>query len=235
MDNILELHEVTVFMKPGVVPVYDITLSLSPGEIIGILGSNGMGKTTVLEAIAGFIKLDKGRITFHGEDITLLEPSERAQRGIIYCPERGGIIRSMTVEENILLASKERDSKKVLEEIERIFPRIVKFRKRLARTLSGGEQRMLLIARAFVMRPKVLLLDEPSSGLAPSIKNEICEYLLKLKEMNVPMIIVEQDPSIVLRVADTLYLMEWGHIRQIDKEKIQDRSTLLKEYFSRSS
>jgi len=235
VNNVLELQEVTVFMKPGIIPIFDINLSLSAGEVIGILGANGMGKTTVLETIAGFIKPDKGKVIFQGEDITLLEPSERAKKGIVYCPERGGVIRNMTVEENILLASREKNSKKVFEEIEKMFPRIVKFRKRLAKTLSGGEQKMLLIARAFVMRPKLLLLDEPSAGLAPAIRNEVCEYLLKLKEMKVPMIIVEQDPSIVLRVADTLCLMEWGHIRQIDKEKIQDKSTLLKEYFSKSS
>jgi branched-chain amino acid transport system ATP-binding protein len=194
-----------------------ISLEVHPGEIVTIVGSNGAGKTTTLMTISGLLRPRQGSIRYRGQDLTRLAPHEIVKVGISHCPEGRQIFAPLTVRENLLLgAYHRRDRTAVARDwawVETLFPVLAERRHQKAGTLSGGEQQMLAIARALMSRPQVLLLDEPSLGLAPLLVNRIFEVIQELREQGVTILLVEQNAYQALQVADRAYVLETGEIK----------------------
>lgn len=182
-----------------------------------IVGSNGAGKSTTLMAISGLLTPRQGTIHYQGQDIAELTPHEIVQRGISHCPEGRLIFSRLTVAENLVLgAYNRRDREGVAEDLKwvhSLFPILQERHRQLAGTLSGGEQQMLAIARALMSRPRVLLLDEPSLGLAPFLIERIFEVIKKLKDEGVTILLVEQNAYQAFRIADRAYVLETGQIK----------------------
>lgn len=193
-----------------------VTLKTAPGQIVALLGSNGAGKSTTLNAISGLLRPRSGRIFFQGRDITGVPAHMRARMGIVQVPEGRRIFAGLTVQENLIMSSYARGSVgQVLEEIDEVlamFPVLKSRLKQRAGTLSGGEQQMLAIARALLARPKLLLLDEPSMGLAPMITESIFEAIASIRTKGVSILLVEQNARAALEVADYGYVLETGRI-----------------------
>ncbi len=212
---ILEVQNLHV--KYGSVRVlHGIDLSVKAGEIVTILGANGAGKSTTLNAICGLIRPSSGEIFFNGESIHRLPAFKIVEKKITQAPEGRRIFGTLTVEENLDLGaftSKKQDRvKKSLEWIFELFPRLEERRKQLAGTLSGGEQQMLAIGRALMANPKLLLLDEPSLGLAPVLARQIFKTIREINETGVTVVLVEQNARIALKLAHRGYVMELGKI-----------------------
>ena len=212
---ILEVQNLHV--KYGNVRVlHGIDLSVKAGEIVTILGANGAGKSTTLNAICGLIRPSSGEIFFNGESIHRLPAFKIVEKKITQAPEGRRIFGTLTVEENLDLGaftSKKQDRvKKSLEWIFELFPRLEERRKQLAGTLSGGEQQMLAIGRALMANPKLLLLDEPSLGLAPVLARQIFKTIREINETGVTVVLVEQNARIALKLAHRGYVMELGKI-----------------------
>ena len=197
--------------------VKGVSLHVMPGEIVALIGGNGAGKSTILRAISGIVKADSGDIELEGEQITSLSPERIVKNGIGHVPEGRRLFRGLSVRDNMMLgAYTRRDKAKVksdIEDMERLFPILGKRRAQLAGTLSGGEQQMLAIARALMARPKVLLLDEPSMGLAPIVTSQIYEQIrhLNTKE-GISILLVEQNARLALNLAHRGYVIETGRI-----------------------
>jgi len=196
--------------------LYETAVEVGEGEVVTLIGANGAGKTTLLRTIAGLLPAWSGEVLFEGESITNLDSHRRVKRGIAMVPEGRMLFASMTVDENLRLgAYSRRDSTGVLEDLElvfQLFPVLEERLKQMAGTLSGGEQQMLAIGRALMSRPRLLLLDEPSLGLAPMIIREIFSVLDRLRERDVTLFLVEQDAKMALRHADRGYVMRTGTI-----------------------
>ncbi len=191
------------------VVVESANLEVAQGEIVVILGPNGAGKTTLLKTVAGLLRPISGRIYLNGTDITGLSPLKRVEMGITYIPDRDSAFRSLSVKDNLLLAL--RDGELDLD----LFPQLVGRLNDRAGNLSGGQFRMLSLAIAYHMRPKLLLLDEPSSGLAPRAKDEIARLLLAMRERGITMVVAEQDAEFATVIADRIVLMESGLIKDV--------------------
>ena len=197
--------------------VKGVSLHVMQGEIVALIGGNGAGKSTILRAISGIVKADSGDIELEGEQITSLSPERIVKNGIGHVPEGRRLFRGLSVRDNMMLgAYTRRDKAKVksdIEDMERLFPILGKRRGQLAGTLSGGEQQMLAIARALMARPKVLLLDEPSMGLAPIVTSQIYEQIrhLNTKE-GISILLVEQNARLALNLAHRGYVIETGRI-----------------------
>lgn len=194
-----------------------ISLHVNQGEVVVLVGANGAGKTTLLKTISGLLNPSRGSIKFQGLDLTKIAPHQRVIEGICQAPEGRGIFPGMTVEENLQIGKYSRETAKIemTEDSERIFelfPRLKDRRTQLGGTLSGGEQQMLSIGRALMSRPKVLLLDEPSMGLAPKFIATIFEIIQEIKRQNVTILLVEQNASKALQIADRAYVLETGVI-----------------------
>lgn len=197
-----------------------VSLHVNKGEIVTLIGGNGAGKTTVLRTISGLIRSANGSVSFDGADISRQSPDAIVKRGIAQVPEGRLVFKPLTVEENLLLGSyswyslKQRaEMRKDLERVYAIFPILENRRKQLAGTLSGGEQQMLAIGRALMARPKLLLLDEPSMGLAPIIVKEIFSYIVELRNTyGLTVLLVEQNARSALRIAQTGYVLENGRV-----------------------
>jgi branched-chain amino acid transport system ATP-binding protein len=196
--------------------LHGIDFALEPGGITTILGANGAGKTTALRAICGMVRTE-GAIQFEGERIDGRKTEDVARRGIAHVPDGRGTIMQLTVEENLKLGAHTRKDKKGIAEdtdlVFAYFPRLKERARQQAGTLSGGEQQMLAISRALMMRPKLLLLDEPSFGLAPLVVQEIFSIMRSInKKQGVSMLLVEQNASLALDLADHAYLLETGRV-----------------------
>lgn len=194
-----------------------INLSVNQGEITALLGSNGAGKSTTLKTISGLVKAKKGKIVFMGEDMSKIQPHQIVERGIIHVPEGRRIFGPMTVLENLQLGSyKQRKQKKFirdeLEHVFHIFPRLKERMKQRAGTLSGGEQQMLAIGRALMGKPNLLMLDEPSMGLAPIIVKEILKVIAQINREGTTVLLVEQNARAALKLAHSGYVLETGSI-----------------------
>lgn len=204
----------------GPVPVLNgISLHLDRGEIVALLGSNGAGKTTTLNAIYTILPITNGKMHYSGKDISGLSPLDLVRSGMCYVPEGGKVFASMTVLDNLILGSYSQRGKNKKEEIEKnfdivfnLFPLLKAAKKRLAGTLSGGERQMLTLARALMSSPKLLLLDEPSLGLAPLMITEVMRLIKKMREGGLSVLIVEQNARAALKIADRGYVIEGGSI-----------------------
>jgi branched-chain amino acid transport system ATP-binding protein len=194
----------------------EINLKIEEKALDAIIGPNGAGKSTLLRVISGLEEPDRGKIVFLGERIDGLKAHRITKKGISHCPERRRLFYDMTVEDNIKMgAYVQKDKaiyKKQLELMFELFPRLKERRKQRAGTLSGGEQQMLAIARSFMSNPKLLLLDEPSLGLAPKVKKAIFEAIEKIKNEGTTTLLVEQDAVLAMNVGENIHLLEEGKI-----------------------
>ncbi len=193
-----------------------VSLEVAPGSITCLLGPNGAGKTTLMMTVAGILKPRKGSVLFAGEDIAGRAPHDIVARGVALVPENRLVFPAMTVLENLLAGAYQRgDNKAVAEDIDRMYARFPRLRERSAQhagTLSGGEQQMLAVARALMSRPRLLLMDEPSLGLAPLVVEEIFRIIAELHRDGVSIFFVEQNAHMALKVAQHFFLIEQGRI-----------------------
>jgi len=212
---LLELKDLNVFYG-GIHALKDVSLKINEGEIVTLIGSNGSGKTTTLRTISGLEKAKSGQIIFEGEDITAKPASEIVKLGISHVPEGRRVFSTMSVYENLEMGAYIRSDKagirKDMEKIFNWFPILYERRNQNAINLSGGEQQMLAIGRALLSRPKVLLLDEPSMGLAPIIVNEIFEIIKDINKDGMTILLVEQNAKMALQCADRAYIIKNGSI-----------------------
>lgn len=197
--------------------VKGISLTIGQGELVTLIGSNGAGKTTILNLICGLLTPARGTIQFEGIDSTRLPAYRHAALGLLHVPEGRQIFARMTVEENLRLGGylvrNGREYRRRVERVMTLFPLLAERRRQGAGSLSGGEQQMLAIARALIGEPKLLLLDEPSLGLAPIMTEQVFEVIGSLKQQGITMLLVEQNASEALRISDRAYLLETGEIR----------------------
>ncbi len=197
-----------------------LSIHVNKGEIVALIGSNGAGKTTLLAAISGLLKVTGGSIRYNDIELTNMSAENIVKKGISHVPERGLVFKPLSVEDNLLLGAyhlysfvKRTDLKSDIQEIYKMFPVLKDRKKQLAGTLSGGEQQMLAIGRALMARPKMLLLDEPSMGLAPLIVKEILSYIQKLRnDYGLTVLLVEQNARSALKIADKGYVLETGRV-----------------------
>jgi branched-chain amino acid transport system ATP-binding protein len=212
---LLEIKNLSVFYE-AIQALRGINLSVPKGSIVCLIGANGAGKSTVLRAISGIKRPAQGEVLFDSKPITSMAPHEIVKRGIVQCPEGRGVFPNMSVEENLDLGAYVRtDSpqiKKDLDHVYSLFPRLQERHKQLAGTLSGGEQQMLAIGRALMARPQLLLLDEPSLGLAPQVIELIFETIAKINKEGTTILLVEQNAQLALEAARYAYVLETGTI-----------------------
>jgi branched-chain amino acid transport system ATP-binding protein len=214
---VLKLEEVTV-RYGAVTALRDVSITVEEGELVTLIGANGAGKTTTLKAISGMLPLSGGRITFEGRKIDGASPRQILALGIAHCPEGRRVFPQLTVRENLEMGAFLRyDHAAVRSDMERIFVRLPRLRERVAQvagTLSGGEQQMLAIARSLMSRPRMILLDEPSLGLAPNITEIIFEIIDDIRRDGATVLMVEQNALAALDMCDRSYLLETGRVVQ---------------------
>ncbi len=201
----------------GVIPALaEVSFEILPGQIVALIGANGAGKTTILRSISNLVPLSSGQIHFLGEPISGLPTHQIARRGISHVPEGRGIFLNLSVEENLDLgawaAPNARSYREDLETVYELFPRLAERRKQNAGTLSGGEQQMLALGRAWMSQPRLLLLDEPSLGLAPQMIERIFELIQELNRRGVTLLLVEQNALQALQIAHEAIVLETGKI-----------------------
>ncbi len=193
-----------------------IDLAVAPGELVCLIGANGAGKSSTLRAISGLLRLSAGRIVFGGREIQGLEPAMILEAGIAHCPEGRRVFPHLTVDENLAMGAYiRRDRRAVAADVERVcahFPILAERRRQMAGTLSGGEQQMLAIGRALMSRPRLILLDEPSLGLAPTIVEATFAIIDEIRHKGTTVLMVEQNAYLALRMADRGYVMETGRV-----------------------
>lgn len=194
----------------------EVTLSIAKGEIVALIGSNGVGKSTTTRAISGLIPVEHGEIRYQDESITNLAPEEIVAKGIVQVPERRELFTGLNVQENLLLGVQSKRAKeKQKENLERAFDIFPKLRERtdqLVGTMSGGERQMLALARAFMAQPELIILDEPSMGLAPKIIDDVFDVIREFHSEGITILIIEQNVRDTLKLADRGYVMDNGRI-----------------------
>ncbi|OHE24638.1 MAG: branched-chain amino acid ABC transporter ATP-binding protein [Syntrophobacterales bacterium RBG_19FT_COMBO_59_10] len=225
----LEIANLSVRYEKAVL-VNDLSMSVDTGELVSLVGPNGAGKSTTLRAISGLVAWEReikrrstageivleGTVTFNGERIDQIPAHEIVQRGLVLCPERRRPFREMTVRENLLagayLQKDKKKSRENLEKVHELFPVLKERSPQIAGTLSGGEQQMLAIGRALMSDPKLLCIDEPSTGLAPLIRQEVFEKIAEIKRLGITILLVEQEVSTVFKMAARNYVLSSGRI-----------------------
>ncbi|MFO7882144.1 MAG: ABC transporter ATP-binding protein [Kosmotogaceae bacterium] len=231
----LEIKNLVVYYD-YVKALKDISLKVEQGSITSLLGSNGAGKSTTLKTISGLVSAKEGKITFGKRDITNADSSKIVKMGIVQCPEGRQLFPDLSVKENLNAGAYTRTDKKATTKdinwVYELFPILSERRRQLAGTLSGGEQQMLAVARSLMARPKLLMLDEPSLGLAPKISEQIFELLLKLREeTSITILLVEQNANAALNISDYSYILETGNIALEGNSKELLKSELVKEKY----
>ncbi|MBS3905925.1 MAG: ABC transporter ATP-binding protein [Syntrophaceae bacterium] len=198
----------------GIPALHEVTLEVHPGELVAMVGANGAGKSTALKAIVGAVSPVSGSIVFNGKDITREQTAKIVRLGVVYVPESRRIFGPLTVEENLLLGAFTSDSEEEVGEhlnhVYGLFPRLKERFRQKGETLSGGEQQMLAIGRGLMIRPKLLMLDEPSLGLMPKLVTELFKTISLLKEEGYTILLVEQNVREALEIADRGYILQTG-------------------------
>ena len=217
--------------------LHDVSLEVRDGEIVVLLGRNGVGKSTTLKSIMGIAPSKTGKITLNGEEITRLTPDKIARRGISFIPEDRRIIPNLTVFENLklgmLIRGKKVNLNETLEMVFQYFPKLKERLNQMGESLSGGEQQMLTTARGLVANPQLMMIDEPTEGLAPLIVEEIWGMLKKLHENKVTLLLVEQNYEMSLKLSDNLraYILEKGHVRMSGRrEDLHEKQEEVEKY-----
>ncbi|MHB1404901.1 MAG: ABC transporter ATP-binding protein [Desulfitobacteriaceae bacterium] len=212
---LLKVEDISVNYD-GMQALFNVGLQVNAGEIVSIVGSNGAGKTTFINAVSGTRKLTSGKITFEGRDITKVPAHDRVTLGIAQVPEGRRLFPLMTVEENLLLGSVHPEAKKhrqeSLKEVYEFLPRLKERKSQIAKTLSGGEQQMVAIGRALMSRPKLLMFDEPSLGLSPLLVKELFNIIKQINSRGITVMLVEQNVKQTLQIVDRCYVFENGAV-----------------------
>ena len=214
MEQILKVDNINVYYG-AIHAIKGVSFHVDRGEVVTLIGANGAGKSTTLQTISGLLRSRTGSVDFLGENISRLPPHKIVERGLAQVPEGRRIFLQMTVQENLEMGAYTRSGSGVDEDLEKVFaqfPRLKERRRQVAGTLSGGEQQMLAIGRALMSSPKLLMLDEPSMGLAPILVEQIFDILRRLHENGTTILLVEQNAQMALSVADRAYVMETGSI-----------------------
>ncbi len=213
MSELLRIEDLKVNYG-GIEAVKGISLSVEEGQIVTLIGANGAGKSTTLRTISGLVKARSGRITFAGEDITGLDPTSIVKKGITMAPEGRRIFPDMTVKENLRMGAylRKDDLSADYDMVYDLFPRLKEREWQLGGTLSGGEQQMLAVARALMAKPKMMMMDEPSLGLAPIVVKGIFDIIRRINDQGVTILLIEQNANMALQAAHTAYVLETGRI-----------------------
>lgn len=213
--KVLDVRELEIAYG-GIRAVQGISLHVDAGELIALIGANGAGKTTTLNCLAGLIRPTRGHVSLFGQELTQVPPHQRVRRGLVLVPEGRGIFSRLTVLENLEMGAYTRKKDDTfhadIEQIYTLFPRLCERSKQMAGTLSGGEQQMVAIGRAMMSRPKMLLLDEPSMGLAPMLVEQIVATIQTIAKNGVAILLVEQNAHLALQISQRAYVMESGQI-----------------------
>jgi len=222
MNALLTANEL-VLTYGKIVAVKGVDLTIEAGKVVCLIGANGAGKTTILRGISGLLRPRSGKVEFQGEVISRLPSYRIARMGVVLVPEGRQIFTQMSVSENLrmggYLVTDQREMQRRLDEVVSLFPRLKERLHQSAGSLSGGEQQMLAMGRALMTQPNVLLLDEPSMGLAPKLVEEIFELIAKLKAAQRTILLVEQNARLALEVSDNAYVLETGRIRLSGKAR----------------
>jgi len=230
----LEVKNLDVFYGDMII-IQNLSINVDKGEVVGIFGPNGHGKTTLLKAISGLIKPKKGKIIFENKDLEKVQPHKIVEMGLIQVPQGSKLWPELTVEENVILGAYSPNAWKIrnenLEKIYSLFPALKERRKNKCLTLSGGERQMVALGRGMMSSAKLLMLDEPSLGLAPLIRQELLEKIPEIRDTGVTLLLVEQNIVFASKFSDRLYLLENGRITlQGSKDEVLSNDHVRKAY-----
>lgn len=213
MGMLLNVEDINVYYG-AIHAIKGVSFQVNEGEIVTLIGANGAGKSTTLKTVSGLLRSKTGAITFEGEDISNTAPHKLVAHGLAHVPEGRRVFLNMTVEENLEMGAyvKSKVSQELLEKVYQHFPRLKERRRQVAGTLSGGEQQMLAMGRALMSEPKLMMLDEPSMGLAPILVDQIFEIIQTLHKNGTTILLVEQNAQMALSVANRGYVLETGKV-----------------------
>ena len=235
--HLLEASTVTAGYVRDVDILHDLHLYVDEGEVVSVVGPNGAGKSTLIKAIFGLLRIRTGSIRFRGEEISSLPPHRIARRGMSYVPQLDNVFPSLTVEENLDLAVVGADQEELRsrrDEVYEVFAPLVPARRRQAGLMSGGQRQMLAMARALMPRPQMLLLDEPSAGLAPEYVALVFDKIVEIRDAGVTVLVVEQNARRSLALSDRGYVLELGHNRFEGRgEELLKNETVVELYLGR--
>ena len=230
MSALLEVRGLNAYYGDSHI-LFDVAMRVERNEVVALLGRNGAGKSTTLKALMGVVRPRSGSIVLDGEKIEGLAPHAIAQRGIQLVPEERRIFGSLNVEDNLVLAGMTAKGRWPLARIWEMFPRLEERRRSRGTDLSGGEQQMLAIARALIRDPKIILLDEPFEGLAPIIVRDLLDICRRLAEAGQTIVVVEQNITAAMRLADRVYILNNGHmVENLTAEQVRARPEILHRY-----
>jgi branched-chain amino acid transport system ATP-binding protein len=230
---VLKVENINVYYG-AIHAVKNVSFEVARGEIVTLIGANGAGKSTILKTVSGLLRSKTGRITFLGDDISSSEACKLTQRGLAHVPEGRRIFHQLTVEENLEMGGYLRsgtENKRTMSDVYERFPRVSERKRQIAGTLSGGEQQMLALGRSMMSLPKLIMMDEPSMGLAPVLVKQIFDIIRELNAAGVTILLVEQNARMALSVANRCYVLETGRIAlEANAKELLDNDEVKKAY-----